>query len=386
MPLPLATRREAEALVIAALESDNPESRRIAAEAQLNYRLRESFQRIDEVREIDLNYLTYAEYQIFLDDMRAQGKFFQPDHWGDYQFQQGKALEPILGVRPEDAEAFCKWLTRRRYGSNERYRLPTAEEAQQYLLPKEMIAMWCRDVGEFKLLGLSSDEEEKIKRDLKQLLNVKEPSLTPLNLESDSVEGFDNFVDKSVERIWVTYFAIGLLVVGILYVIQSFAAYLFIMGCFYGVSSMRDGPTTVTVSGIAIVFMWVWVSSRTKYNDTADPFMGAMFFGWVVGCLLVIVVRAIKNSSTFSRDSNTSFEKTLTPLSEELYSKLRLREQILPITDYDYKRDMNTLIHEAQALQNQRRKEYKWLKVVVARKEDNLRAWEGIRLVREYVN
>ena len=44
MPLPDEDKRKIQKLVIEALESDNSEKRRIAAEARLNHRLRNSFQ------------------------------------------------------------------------------------------------------------------------------------------------------------------------------------------------------------------------------------------------------------------------------------------------------------------------------------------------------
>ncbi|MFP5262655.1 MAG: hypothetical protein ACLGJB_12195 [Blastocatellia bacterium] len=62
--------------VIAGLESSDPTRCRLAAEAQSSRRLK-SLQRIDDQREIDLGYLTCAEYQLFLDDMREQGKYYQ---------------------------------------------------------------------------------------------------------------------------------------------------------------------------------------------------------------------------------------------------------------------------------------------------------------------
>jgi hypothetical protein len=30
--------------------------------------------------------VTHAKYQLFLDEMRAQGKCRQPDHWNTYEF------------------------------------------------------------------------------------------------------------------------------------------------------------------------------------------------------------------------------------------------------------------------------------------------------------
>ncbi len=89
--------------------------------------------RIDENTYIDDTLVTCAEYQLFIDEMREQGKYHHPDHWTFYQFQKGKAREPILGMRYSDAMAFCKWLSRRE-ASDWRYRLPTTTETIQYSL------------------------------------------------------------------------------------------------------------------------------------------------------------------------------------------------------------------------------------------------------------
>ena len=90
-----------------------------------------TWQRIDENTYIDDTLVTCAEYQLFIDEMREQGKYYQPDHWISYQFQEGTGREPILGARHADAIAFCDWLTiRDRMGW--RYRLPSMSEARIY--------------------------------------------------------------------------------------------------------------------------------------------------------------------------------------------------------------------------------------------------------------
>jgi hypothetical protein len=84
--------------------------------------------RIDENTYIDDTLITCAEYQLFLDEMRAKGKYWQPDHWLTYQFPGGQARRPIVGIRHSDAKAFCKWLAQREDGEWN-YRLPDAAEA-----------------------------------------------------------------------------------------------------------------------------------------------------------------------------------------------------------------------------------------------------------------
>jgi|GEM_PF-4153801 len=91
--------------------------------------------RIDDNTFIDVSLITCAEYQLFIDEMRQQGKYFQPDHWTTFQFPPGQSEKPILGVRFFDGVDFCDWLTNRE-NSEWVYRLPTLSEAEHYPLPK----------------------------------------------------------------------------------------------------------------------------------------------------------------------------------------------------------------------------------------------------------
>jgi hypothetical protein len=89
--------------------------------------------RVDENTYIDDTLVTCAEYQLFIDEMREQGKYFQPDHWASYQFLEGQARAPIVGMRFSDAKIFCEWMTKRE-SSEWSFRLPTVAEAEQYSL------------------------------------------------------------------------------------------------------------------------------------------------------------------------------------------------------------------------------------------------------------
>ena len=101
-------------------------------------------QRIDENTYIDDTLVTCAEYQLFIDEMREQGKYYQPDHWSSYQFSAGKAQEPIFGMRFSDAKAFCDWLTSRE-DSIWHYRIPFDYEVKQFplkMLDKQPLGYW----------------------------------------------------------------------------------------------------------------------------------------------------------------------------------------------------------------------------------------------------
>ncbi|HLO18782.1 MAG TPA: hypothetical protein VK206_28380 [Anaerolineales bacterium] len=90
-------------------------------------------QLIDEKTYIDESLVTCAEYQLFIDEMCEQGKYYQPDHWNSYRFSEGKARQPILGVRPSDAKELCEWLTQR-VDREWSYRLPIQEEVMNFPL------------------------------------------------------------------------------------------------------------------------------------------------------------------------------------------------------------------------------------------------------------
>lgn len=98
-----------------------------------------TWQHIDENTLIDDSLVTCAEYQLFIDEMLEQGKYYQPDHWTSYQFPKGQAREPILGVRHSDAVAFCEWLTRRK-GGEWQFRLPNNGEGSAFSIKLDEIS------------------------------------------------------------------------------------------------------------------------------------------------------------------------------------------------------------------------------------------------------
>ena len=109
------------------LEATTPETSGIIREALLTVRLKRLI-RIDDKRYIDGTLISNAEYQLFLDEKHRLGEFHKPVHWQGERYPEGQAHDPILGVRPEDASAFCAWLTKRTDGPW-RYRLPSAAES-----------------------------------------------------------------------------------------------------------------------------------------------------------------------------------------------------------------------------------------------------------------
>jgi len=153
--------------IAAELESSEPQCRQLAGEMKLDQRLK-SLPHIDEQRDIDRKYITCAEYQLFLDDARAQGKYHQPEHWTEYTFPKGSAKTPICGIRAEDAEAFCAWLTQRQ-GGEISYRLPQETEAKNYpAIEREELATWHKVNDVYDLCWFRGTNEQRVYSILKK--------------------------------------------------------------------------------------------------------------------------------------------------------------------------------------------------------------------------
>jgi hypothetical protein len=128
------------------------------------------FKRIDDTTEIDTDFITCAEYQLFSDEMRAQGKYHQPDHWTAYTFFETtprlSATDLVLGVSAKSAETFVNWLNEREKAT---YRLPTPTEAKEFPTNMENVATWCDENENFTLEGLTKLEYQRIEQRLKKL-------------------------------------------------------------------------------------------------------------------------------------------------------------------------------------------------------------------------
>src|SRR5262249_28598491 len=88
----LRIQPQAEAQLSAVLETgvedSDSERRRVIAEVLLMRRMRRMIHLRQETY-IDTSLITCAEYQVFLDEQRAQSYYHQPDHWKTFSFPQG---------------------------------------------------------------------------------------------------------------------------------------------------------------------------------------------------------------------------------------------------------------------------------------------------------
>jgi hypothetical protein len=158
-------RQEAERKLTEDLESPELERRKLAAEVRLALRLK-SFQRLEDNREIDPNYLTWAEYQLFLDETSDERQNYLPDHCVDYPFPTGTALEPVIGVQPTDVEFFCEWLNAR-LGGTVTYRLPDSTKSDEIQPIKPVnqtqlpLSFWASsNLKTFNLVGLNPSQSQ----------------------------------------------------------------------------------------------------------------------------------------------------------------------------------------------------------------------------------
>jgi hypothetical protein len=112
------SRHRFQELISRSVDAPDSETRRPIAEALLHLRLAK-MEALDENRYLS-DYFTHAEYQLFLDELRARGEYRQPDHWSTYTFPAGTGSQVVAGVRASDAKAFAEWLSTRSAGGSPR--------------------------------------------------------------------------------------------------------------------------------------------------------------------------------------------------------------------------------------------------------------------------
>jgi energy-coupling factor transporter ATP-binding protein EcfA2 len=427
------TRFATEARIFADLDSSESTLRRLAAEVQLSKRLK-SLLRIDENREIDLEYITCAEYQLFLDDMRQQNKYHQPDWWTALNFVRGQASQPMTGMRAEDARAFCQWLTERQ-GGNVNYRLPQTDEAREYSGQKGVIATWCSDDSrneqKLSLVGLSATDEESIKAQLAEFSSLPLPSTLEDASGASSLRTLD--FEPKVDRVITLFVGRDL---GKTTALDNIFVEATNRRLDKGLPQNHTSYATIA-RGLANQFMRsldlaharashldpdldrnrARVVSLEKARSRAYVDIRALASTIYVsqsaeaGLLpvaesLVEAIAAIDSSTSLEYqrmhptpriDSNEVMLQRATLLREVLFlanatTNLKARQAQrqyiarlleygylgagLPLLQYGPERSINANVLDV----------YWWLIITIAREEGKLSAWEGIRIVREHAN
>lgn len=136
---------------------------------------------IDERVAIGMNYITCAEYQLFIDEMQALGNHVQPKHWTTDKFRVGDEKQPILGVTADDAEAFCEWLTKKGLTPGFRYRLPTSSEVLEHPISEMQIGCWCQNEKSYVMEDIDSQQYQSWQQIFRQ--ELQQPDLSTLRLD-----------------------------------------------------------------------------------------------------------------------------------------------------------------------------------------------------------
>ncbi len=121
----------------AGLTSTNPEEFKLAVDVMLTRRLRR-FIRVDDALQIDNSYVTWAEYQRYLENSEVKALLstdMSPPL--EKKVPTGQTSQPISGISREEANHFCAWLGRylppTAIGETTAcYRLPTDQELRQH--------------------------------------------------------------------------------------------------------------------------------------------------------------------------------------------------------------------------------------------------------------
>jgi len=164
------------------LESNNSEVFKLWTEGKLSRRLKKLSNKF-EGKVIDVNFITCAEYQLFIDENTSGDSC--PLQWEASRFSRGLANHPVLGVTSYQAESFCQWLNRRfereRFSQGCRYRLLNEVEASGEQISK--FGFWYNK-GNLNFLATGASEDwnsweksilELVKKDLRRdLLQIKE--------------------------------------------------------------------------------------------------------------------------------------------------------------------------------------------------------------------
>jgi len=367
LQLDAAVRQQVETVLIANLESDDPELFKLAAEVKLQRRLR-NLQRIDDDREIDRTFISCAEYQLFLDEMRTEYRFYQlvyqPDHWTKFRFPKGSALQPIAGVRAQDAGKFCEWLSEK---ENKKYRCPTLTEAQEFsAVENQEFTTWCGSWKEWDLQWSTSRTKWEIESKLEKLLNnyiIKQDShenlTTTLSLDRTRVFAHAHAGSRAFTRSLA--FAIDI-------ILNSELAHALARA----LADSLDEP--ILQEGLEKRNFIVVQQYLCKLQPTSDITERKKN-------LLIELLDILTTGDYFEQQH--AWRRYLAYLAEYAVIGYRMLEK-----ERDKKRSWWQQLFGRKVESYTEEKEkmialYAWTKIIEARQKGELPAWEGIRIVRE---
>ncbi len=186
------------------LLSDDPEIFKLAAEVKLSNRLRRLL-RLSDTTEIDQHHLSCAEYQLFLEESQTPA---YPEHWTSDRFLPDQAQQPVVGLRAEDAQAFCDWLTQKKAKPDLRfrYRLPRLAEVRGHPSQEAGTGCWCDDLKDRRVAGLRPTDwqrwQSQLSERLRECVEGDRPYLQALTQTPDFIFSLDLESDTGVQLVF----------------------------------------------------------------------------------------------------------------------------------------------------------------------------------------
>jgi len=128
--------------------------------------------RIDNNVEIDSGYITIEEYQLFIDEESKFNRSRQPDHWKTATSVGKDLTQPVTGIRLQDAEAFCEWLSHNQFLSKtkELIRLPNKQEVFRQPIVSDQIGYWYSFQNRKYIGGISPSRLEGLEVQLTDII------------------------------------------------------------------------------------------------------------------------------------------------------------------------------------------------------------------------
>jgi DNA replication protein DnaC len=163
----------------------DPKLRKVVGEVKLTVRLNH-LNRRDATHDpfqdvfVDQSLVTHVEYQLFLNEQRRQQNYHHPEHWINFDYRLGQGDTSLMGIRPSDAKAFCRWLTRWSKSTDSIYRLPNGGEFRN--LPVKG-TYWVDDAGEFKCGGVNGETPQLTPQQLYRFISLDIAPLVALEVD-----------------------------------------------------------------------------------------------------------------------------------------------------------------------------------------------------------
>ncbi|MEM7716284.1 MAG: GUN4 domain-containing protein [Cyanobacteria bacterium P01_A01_bin.68] len=198
----------------AGLESDEQEIFKLATEVKLARRLN-NLVRVNEELEIDKDYITRAEYKLFL----LETGYKSPQNWQNQSFPKGTAKNRVDGIRLEDANQFCCWLSLRDLTNQldeevlTWYRLPTPKERNEHQIEEAnfdettvirlvrcKLPLKYKQLAEYLMHGEWKEADEETFKVMLKVANKENQGYL-------DIEAIDNFPCEDlriIDRLWVS--------------------------------------------------------------------------------------------------------------------------------------------------------------------------------------